>query len=156
MGNLILSESRPLWQVISLALLMAAPFVVGALDACSAIRRHDRAGWVALVLHLAMTIVAIVVPIGESVGKYRRPVTVRCSPRGQTDCPMRAAPAQQIFDRTPRREIGSVFLCATGEVDPDARRPPPLDAAPARATLGAAPGFGWAGPLRFIPPTAVR
>jgi hypothetical protein len=69
LGNLILSESWPLWQVIPLALLLAAPFVVGALYAYSAIRRRDTTGWVALVLHLAMAIVAIVVPISESIGK---------------------------------------------------------------------------------------
>jgi hypothetical protein len=46
MGSLILSESWPLWQVIPLALVLAAPFVIGALYASSAIRRHDRTGWV--------------------------------------------------------------------------------------------------------------
>jgi uncharacterized membrane protein YoaK (UPF0700 family) len=65
----MLSESWPLWQVIPLALLLAAPFMVGALYAYSAIRRHDRTGWGPLVLHLAMTIVAIVVPISESISK---------------------------------------------------------------------------------------
>jgi hypothetical protein len=69
LGNLMLSESWPLWQVIPLALLLAAPFIIGAVYASSAIRRHDRTGWVALVLHLAMTIVAIVMPISESIGK---------------------------------------------------------------------------------------
>lgn len=69
LGSLILSESWPLWQVIPLALVLAAPFVVGALYAYSAIRRHDRSGWVGLVLHLAMTTVAIVMPISESLSK---------------------------------------------------------------------------------------
>jgi hypothetical protein len=69
MGSLILSESWPLWQVIPLALVLAAPFVVGALYAFSAIRRHDRTGWVGLVVHLGMTIVAIVMPISESISK---------------------------------------------------------------------------------------
>ena len=67
LGSLILSDSWPLWQVIPLALVLAAPFVVGALYAYSAIRQHDRTGWVGLVLHLAMTIVAIVIPISESI-----------------------------------------------------------------------------------------
>lgn len=67
LGSLILSESWPLRQVIPLALVLAAPFVVGALYAYSAIRRHDRSGWVGLVLHLAMTTVAIVMPISESL-----------------------------------------------------------------------------------------
>jgi hypothetical protein len=69
LGSLILSESWRLWQVIPLALVLAAPFVVGAVYAYCAIRRHDRTGWVGLVVHLAMTIVAIVMPIGESIGK---------------------------------------------------------------------------------------
>ena len=69
LGSLILSDSWPLWQVIPLALVLAAPFVVGAIYAYSAIRRHDRTGWVGLVAHLAMTIVAIVMPISESINK---------------------------------------------------------------------------------------
>lgn len=69
LGSLILSESWPLWQVVPLALVLAAPFVVGALYAFAAIRHHDRTGWVGLVLHLAMTIVAIVLPISESMSK---------------------------------------------------------------------------------------
>ena len=69
LGSLILSESWPLWQVVPLALALAAPFAVGALYAFAAIRRRDRRGWVGLVLHLAMTIVAIVAPISESIGK---------------------------------------------------------------------------------------
>jgi hypothetical protein len=69
LGSLILSESWPLWQVIPLALLLAAPFIIGALYAYSAIRCRDRTGWVGLVLHLALTIVAIVVPISESISK---------------------------------------------------------------------------------------
>jgi hypothetical protein len=59
----------PLWQVIPLALVLAAPFVVGALYGYSAVRRHDRTGWVGLVVHLAMAIVAIVMPITESIHK---------------------------------------------------------------------------------------
>lgn len=69
LGSLILSESWPLWQVIPLALVLAAPFVVGAVYGYAAIRRDDRTGWVGLVLHLAMAIVAIVVPISESISK---------------------------------------------------------------------------------------
>jgi hypothetical protein len=69
LGSLILSESWPLWQVIPLALLLAAPFVVGALYAYAAIRHHDRTGWIGLIPHLAMTIVAIVMPISESISK---------------------------------------------------------------------------------------
>jgi hypothetical protein len=67
LGSLILSESWPLWQVIPLVLVLAAPFAVGALYGYSAIRRHDRTGWVGLVLHSVMTVVAIVMPISESI-----------------------------------------------------------------------------------------
>jgi hypothetical protein len=69
LGSLILSESWPLWQVIPLALVLASPFAVGALYGYSAIRRDDRTGWVGLVVHLAMTIVAIVMPISETLSK---------------------------------------------------------------------------------------
>jgi hypothetical protein len=67
LGSLILSESWPLWQVIPLAMALAAPFAVGALYGYAAIRRGDRKGWIGLILHLAMTVVAIVVPISESI-----------------------------------------------------------------------------------------
>lgn len=67
LGSLILSESWPLWQVIPLALALAAPFAVGALYGFAAIRRGDRRGWIGLIAHLAMTVVAIVVPISESI-----------------------------------------------------------------------------------------
>lgn len=69
LGSLILSASWPLWQVIPLTLVLSAPFVVGALYGYAAIRRRDRAGWVGLVVHLAMTILAIVVPISESLNR---------------------------------------------------------------------------------------
>ena len=69
LGSLVLAESWPLWQVLPLALLLAAPFVVGALYAYAAIRSHDRTGWVTLALHLAMAIVAIVMPISESISR---------------------------------------------------------------------------------------
>jgi hypothetical protein len=67
LANLILSESWPLWQVIPLVAVLAAPFVVGAVYAYAAIRHHDNTGWFLLVVHLAMAIVAIVLPISESV-----------------------------------------------------------------------------------------
>ena len=61
------SESWPLWQLVPLGLLLAAPFVVGALYGYAAIRRGDKSGWIGLIMHLAMTIVAIVMPISESL-----------------------------------------------------------------------------------------
>lgn len=67
LGSLILSESWPLWQVIPLVLVLAAPFAVGAPSTGTPIRRHDRMGWVGLVLHSVMTVVAIVMPISESI-----------------------------------------------------------------------------------------
>ena len=69
LAGLMLSEAWPLWRVIPLALVLAGPFVVGALSGYAAIRRGDRTGWVGLVLHLAMTIVAIAVPMSESISK---------------------------------------------------------------------------------------
>ena len=69
LGSLILSESWTLWQVIPLALVLAGPFIVGAVFGYAAIRRHDKMGWVGLILHVAMAIVAIVVPISESINK---------------------------------------------------------------------------------------
>jgi hypothetical protein len=67
LGSLILSESWPLWQIIPLTVVLAAPFVVGAVYGYAAIRHRDNMGWVGLILHLAMAIVAIVVPISESI-----------------------------------------------------------------------------------------
>ena len=69
LASLILADSWPLWQVIPLALTLAAPFAVGALYGYAAIKRGDRTGWVGLLIHLAMTIVAIVLPISESISK---------------------------------------------------------------------------------------
>ena len=50
-----------------MALVLAAPFAVGALYGYLAIQQGDNTGWVGLGLHLAMMIVAIVVPISESL-----------------------------------------------------------------------------------------
>ena len=67
LGSALLSESWPLWQVIPLALVLAAPFAVGAFHGFRAVRGHDRIGWVGLIVHLVMVAVAIVMPISESV-----------------------------------------------------------------------------------------
>jgi hypothetical protein len=69
LGSLMLSESWPLWQVVPLALVLAAPFVVGALYGYAAIRRGDRMGWVGLLIHLPLALVAILMPISESINK---------------------------------------------------------------------------------------
>lgn len=111
MGSLILSESWPLWQVIPLALVLAAPFVVGALYASFAIRRHDRTGWLGLVVHLGMTIVAIVV-----AGAFRASIVsgLRCQQRH------RRSPSGRRPLRTARCRSGSPFrrpvLTATSAV----------------------------------------
>ena len=67
LASLFVSESWPLWQLVPLALLLAAPFVAGALYGYAAIRRGDRTGWIGFTIHLAMAIVAIVMPISESI-----------------------------------------------------------------------------------------
>lgn len=67
LGSAVLSEPWPLWQVIPLALVLAAPFAAGAVYGFRAIRGHDRTGWVGLIVHVAMMAVAIVMPISESV-----------------------------------------------------------------------------------------
>ena len=68
-GSLFLSESWPLWQVIPLALVLSAPFGIGALYGYAAIRHDDRTGWVGLILNVAMMLAAIVLPISQSVSK---------------------------------------------------------------------------------------
>jgi hypothetical protein len=50
-----------------LAVALAAPFFVGALYGYAAVRRGDRTGWIGLVVHATMAIVAIMVPISESI-----------------------------------------------------------------------------------------
>ena len=69
LASLVLADSWPLWQVVPLALTLAAPFVVGALYGYATIKHGDRTGWVGLLIHLAMVIVAIVLPISESVSR---------------------------------------------------------------------------------------
>jgi hypothetical protein len=69
LGGLFLSESWPLWQVIPLVIVLAAPFVVGAFWGLLAIRSHDKFGWFGLVLHLTLMTVAIAMPISESLSR---------------------------------------------------------------------------------------
>lgn len=66
LGSLILSESWPCgrssrWCWCSRRRSPSAP------STGTPIRRHDRMGWVGLVLHSVMTVVAIVMPISESI-----------------------------------------------------------------------------------------
>lgn len=69
LGSLFLSESWPLWQVIPLVIVLAAPFAVGAFFGVSAIRFHDKRGWIGLILHQTLMTVAIVMPISENLSK---------------------------------------------------------------------------------------
>jgi hypothetical protein len=56
-----------LWQVLPLVALLAAPFSMGAYYGLLAVRRGSRRGWIGLLLHVAFMIVAIVMPISESL-----------------------------------------------------------------------------------------
>ena len=67
-ANRILSDTWPLWQVVPLVLVLAAPFAVGAASGFLAIRRGDSTGWIGLFIHLAMMTLAISMPISESLG----------------------------------------------------------------------------------------
>ena len=67
LASALLSESWPLWQVIPLALVLAAPFAAGAFYGFRAIRSHDRMGWIGFIVHLVVMAVAIVMPISQSI-----------------------------------------------------------------------------------------
>jgi hypothetical protein len=62
-----LSETWPLWQVLPLVVLLAAPFSVGAYCGVLAVRHGSRRGLIGLLLHVAFMIVAIAMPISESL-----------------------------------------------------------------------------------------
>jgi hypothetical protein len=66
-AELLLDETWPLWQVIPLAILLASPFAVGAFYGLQAVRHGNRRGWVGLLLHVAFALLAVVVPISESL-----------------------------------------------------------------------------------------
>jgi hypothetical protein len=66
-GSWLVDESWPLSQVVPLALIMAAPFAVGAYFGLRAVRRSERRGWVGLSLHLILMLVALVMPIVEAM-----------------------------------------------------------------------------------------
>ena len=66
-AELLLSESWPLWQVVPLAVLLASPFAVGAFYGAQAVRCGRRRGWVGLLTHVAFTLLALGVPIIESL-----------------------------------------------------------------------------------------
>jgi hypothetical protein len=65
-ANRFLSESWPLWQVIPLSAVLAAPFGVGAYYGLKAVREGASRGWIALIAHLGFMAVALVMPIAEA------------------------------------------------------------------------------------------
>ncbi|HEU4542355.1 MAG TPA: hypothetical protein VFR23_14610 [Jiangellaceae bacterium] len=66
-ANRLFSESWPLWQVVPLVVALAAPFGVGAYYALRAIQLGDRKAWIPLAVHVAFMVVALVMPISESL-----------------------------------------------------------------------------------------
>lgn len=62
-----LADDWPLWQVLPLAMILAAPFAVGAYQGLRAIRFGDRRGWIGAVVHITFLVVALVLPITESL-----------------------------------------------------------------------------------------
>ena len=66
-AELLLSASWPLWQVVPLAAVVATPFAVGAFCGARAVLHGSRRGWIGLIPHLALAVLAIVMPISESL-----------------------------------------------------------------------------------------
>jgi hypothetical protein len=66
-ANLFLAESWPLWQVVPLAVVLAAPFGVGAYYGLRAVRLGEGKGWIGLSLHLVFMLIALVMPIIEAL-----------------------------------------------------------------------------------------
>jgi hypothetical protein len=63
----LLSSSWPLWQVLPLAVVLATPFAIGAVEAGRAVRLGDRRGWPLLAVHAAFAALALALPISESL-----------------------------------------------------------------------------------------
>ena len=57
----------PLWQVVPLAVVLAAPFGIGAYYGLRAVRLGEGKGWIGLGLHLVVMLVALVMPITEAL-----------------------------------------------------------------------------------------
>ena len=66
-ANLFLAESWPLWQVVPLAVVLAAPFGVGAHYGLRAVRLGEGKGWIGLTLHLVFMLIALIMPITEAL-----------------------------------------------------------------------------------------
>jgi hypothetical protein len=63
----LLADDWPLWQVLPLGLILAAPFALGAFLGVRAIRLGDKRGWIGALLHVTFLVVALVLPITESM-----------------------------------------------------------------------------------------
>ena len=63
----LISDPWPLWQIVPLALILAAPFVVGVVMALRALRAGLKQGRVPLSLHAVFAAVAIVVPLAQTL-----------------------------------------------------------------------------------------
>jgi len=66
-SNRFLSESWPLTQVTPLAVVLAAPFGVGAYYGLRAVRLGEDKGWIGLVLNVVFMLTALVMPIIEAL-----------------------------------------------------------------------------------------
>ena len=63
----LIDESWPLLQVVPLALILAAPFAVGAYFGFRAVSMRAPRGWIGLSLHLILMLVALVLPIVQAL-----------------------------------------------------------------------------------------
>jgi hypothetical protein len=68
----LLADDWPLWQVLTLAMILVAPFAVGTYQGLRAIRFGDRRGWIGAVVHITFLVVALPLPITESLTGLRR------------------------------------------------------------------------------------
>jgi hypothetical protein len=66
-ANRLLAEAWPLWQVVPLAAVLAAPFGVGAYYGLRAVRLGESRGWIGLAIHIVFMVLALVMPISESL-----------------------------------------------------------------------------------------
>lgn len=66
-ANRLLSESWPIWQVLPLAIVLATPFAIGAYFGVKAVRLGVRRGWVPLAIHFILMVIALAMPISQSL-----------------------------------------------------------------------------------------
>jgi hypothetical protein len=53
--------------VVPLALILATPFAIGAYYGLRAIRLREPRGWIGLIAHLILMVIALVMPITEAL-----------------------------------------------------------------------------------------